>query len=95
MWDTGTSVGTLSGPAKPCNNIDIKQNRPYRLIISSEDYSSYFYEGPPFKFKIQANVSRLFSLLYGLLPLTDLEDPSSWLIFLLIIFYFRWVEGDL
>jgi len=51
LWDTGSSVGNLNGPAKYCNSIDIKQNRPYRLCLASEDYSSYFYEGPPFKTK--------------------------------------------
>lgn len=49
LWDSGSSCGDLSGPAKSCNNLDIKQNRPYRLVMASEDYSSYFYEGPPFK----------------------------------------------
>lgn len=51
MWDTGTSVGTLSGHAKTVNNVDVKQTRPYRVITSSEDYTASFYEGPPFKFK--------------------------------------------
>jgi len=50
-WDTGTSVGQLSGPSGKCNNVHIKQNRPYRLILASEDYSAYYYEGPPFKYK--------------------------------------------
>jgi len=44
-------LGDLSGALKSCNNIDIKQNRPYRLILASEDYQSYYYEGPPFKQK--------------------------------------------
>lgn len=51
LWDSGSSCGDLTGPAKPCNSIDIKQNRPYRLILASEDYTSYFCEGPPFKIK--------------------------------------------
>lgn len=62
MWDTGTSVGKLHGPAKSCNNVAIKQTRPYRLILASEDYSSYFFEGPPFKYKSTALVSVLFIL---------------------------------
>uniref|UniRef100_T2MIR7 WD repeat-containing protein 1 n=1 Tax=Hydra vulgaris TaxID=6087 RepID=T2MIR7_HYDVU len=53
MWDTGTSVGELTGPLKACNNISIKQTRPYRLVVSSEDYSTCYYEGPPFKLKSQ------------------------------------------
>jgi len=51
LWDSGSSCGDLSGPSKSCNSIDIKQNRPYRLILASEDYTSYFCEGPPFKMK--------------------------------------------
>jgi len=54
MWDTGTSCGSLTGPTKSCNSISIKQDRPYRLILASEDYSTTFYEGPPFKFKLQS-----------------------------------------
>ena len=57
MWDTGTSVGELTGPLKACNNISIKQTRPYRLVVSSEDYSTCYYEGPPFKLKTQFRVS--------------------------------------
>jgi len=53
MWDTGTSVGNISAISKTVNNVDIKQNRPYRVVASSEDFVSYFYEGPPFKFKSQ------------------------------------------
>lgn len=54
-WDTGTSCGNLSGPVKSCNQIAIKQNRPFRLAIVSEDYSTSFYEGPPFKFLSQVH----------------------------------------
>eukprot|EP00794_Sanderia_malayensis_P005444 gene5444-6126_t len=51
MWDTGTSVGTLAGMSKSVNNVDIKQNRPYRCVTASEDYTTCYFEGPPFKFK--------------------------------------------
>jgi len=53
MWDTGTGVGSLTGQTKSCNSVSIKQDRPYRLILGSEDYSCAFFEGPPFKFKSQ------------------------------------------
>ena len=56
MWDTGTSVGNISAISKTVNNVDIKQNRPYRVVAASEDFVSYFYEGPPFKFKSQLKV---------------------------------------
>ncbi|XP_065071602.1 WD repeat-containing protein 1-A-like [Rhopilema esculentum] len=51
MWDTGTSVGTLTGMSKSVNNIDVKQTRPYRCVTASEDYSVCYFEGPPFKYK--------------------------------------------
>jgi len=52
-WDTGTSCGKLNGPTKTCNQVSMKQNRPYRLVLVSEDYGSYFYEGVPFKLNTQ------------------------------------------
>ena len=51
MWDTGTSVGNVTGMTKACNSVDIKQQRPYRLVVGSEDFHAYFAEGPPFKTK--------------------------------------------
>ncbi|KAM9409711.1 WD repeat-containing protein 1 [Pholidichthys leucotaenia] len=51
LWDTGSSVGELSGHSKLINTVDIKQTRPYRLITGSDDNSITFFEGPPFKFK--------------------------------------------
>ena len=49
-------MGTISGISKTVNNVDVKQNRPYRVVTASEDYSVCFYEGPPFKFKNQLKV---------------------------------------
>lgn len=49
LWDSGSSVGEISRSSKAINSVDIKQNRPYRLSIASEDFSTYFFEGPPFK----------------------------------------------
>ena len=60
LWDSGSSVGDLKGAGKTINSIDIKQNRPYRLITASEDFSTYFYEGPPFKQKDFKTVSLFF-----------------------------------
>lgn len=49
LWDSGSSVGTLDKMEKHCNSVSIKPNRPYRCAVASEDYSAYFYQGPPFK----------------------------------------------
>ncbi|KAM9814304.1 WD repeat-containing protein 1 [Neosynchiropus ocellatus] len=51
LWDSGSSVGDLSGHAKVINSVDIRQTRPYRLITGSDDTTASFFEGPPFKFK--------------------------------------------
>lgn len=51
LWDTGSSVGELSGHNKVINSVDIKQTRPYRLATGSDDNCAAFFEGPPFKFK--------------------------------------------
>ncbi|XP_072262540.1 WD repeat-containing protein 1 isoform X1 [Pyxicephalus adspersus] len=51
LWDTGSSVGDITGHNKVINSVDIKQTRPYRLVTGSDDNCSAFFEGPPFKFK--------------------------------------------
>nr|XP_020670340.1 WD repeat-containing protein 1 isoform X2 [Pogona vitticeps] len=51
LWDTGSSVGEISGHNKVINSVDIKQTRPYRLATGSDDNCAAFFEGPPFKFK--------------------------------------------
>ncbi|KAM9799488.1 WD repeat-containing protein 1 [Syngnathus typhle] len=51
LWDTGSSVGSVSGHSKLINSVDIRQKRPYRMITGSDDTSASFSEGPPFKFK--------------------------------------------
>uniref|UniRef100_A0ACB8E6B2 WD repeat-containing protein 1 n=1 Tax=Sphaerodactylus townsendi TaxID=933632 RepID=A0ACB8E6B2_9SAUR len=51
LWDTGSSVGEITGHNKVINSVDIKQTRPYRLATGSDDNCSAFFEGPPFKFK--------------------------------------------
>ncbi|XP_043919457.1 WD repeat-containing protein 1 [Protopterus annectens] len=51
LWDTGSSVGEISGHSKVINSVDIKQSRPYRLVTGADDNCAAFFEGPPFKFK--------------------------------------------
>ncbi|CAJ1051470.1 WD repeat-containing protein 1 [Xyrichtys novacula] len=51
FWDTGSSVGEISGHSKLINSVDIKQSRPFRLATGSDDTTSSFFEGVPFKFK--------------------------------------------
>ncbi|CAD7675915.1 unnamed protein product [Nyctereutes procyonoides] len=51
LWDSGSSVGEITGHNKVINSVDIKQSRPYRLATGSDDNCAAFFEGPPFKFK--------------------------------------------
>ncbi|KAK2914767.1 hypothetical protein Q8A73_005361 [Channa argus] len=51
LWDSGSSVGELSGHSKLINSVDIRQKRPYRMATASDDTCGSFFEGPPFKFK--------------------------------------------
>jgi WD40 repeat protein len=51
MWDSGNSVGEVSGHQKKINSCDFKTSRPFRLVTGGEDNKVNFHEGPPFKFK--------------------------------------------
>nr|XP_042711398.1 WD repeat-containing protein 1 isoform X4 [Chrysemys picta bellii] len=56
LWDTGSSVGEISGHNKVINSVDIKQTRPYRIVTGSDDNCGAFFEGPPFKFKFTISI---------------------------------------
>ncbi|SCU92312.1 LAFA_0F09450g1_1 [Lachancea sp. 'fantastica'] len=49
-WDTGNSLGELSGPSKRVNACHIKPSRPMRCFTAGDDGACVFFEGPPFKF---------------------------------------------
>jgi WD40 repeat protein len=51
MWDSGSSVGEITGHSKAINSVAFKPTRPYRLVTGSEDMAVNWFEGPPFKFK--------------------------------------------
>jgi len=50
FWDTGASVGEITGHSKIITTCDIKQTRPFRVVTGSEDFKVNFFEGPPFKY---------------------------------------------
>ena len=56
LWDSGSSVGTISGHIKTINSLSYKPTRPFRIVTASEDHSTCFFEGPPFKFKLRIDV---------------------------------------
>ncbi|KAF2402348.1 WD40 repeat-like protein [Trichodelitschia bisporula] len=50
-WDTGNSVGEVAGHSGPINAVSIRQQRPLRAATGSDDASTVFYHGAPFKFQ--------------------------------------------
>jgi len=51
LFDSGASVGEISGHSANVNTVDIKQVRPYRMATGGEDFKFNWFEGPPFKWK--------------------------------------------
>lgn len=51
IWDSGASVGEISGHAKPIYSVDAKPSRPFRVVTGSEDFAMNWYAGPPFKYQ--------------------------------------------
>lgn len=49
-WDSGNSLGEVSGHSQRINACHMKQSRPMRCITVGDDGSVVFYQGPPFKF---------------------------------------------
>ncbi|GAV50704.1 hypothetical protein ZYGR_0Z01270 [Zygosaccharomyces rouxii] len=49
-WDTGNSLGEISGHSQKINACHFKQSRPMRAFTVGDDGSVVFYQGPPFKF---------------------------------------------
>lgn len=50
LWDSGSSVGQITGHSKAINAVDYKPTRPFRICTASEDTEVGFFEGPPFKY---------------------------------------------
>ena len=51
LWDSGSSVGEITGHSKFINSIDYRPVRPFRVVTAGEDNSVGWFEGPPFRFK--------------------------------------------
>lgn len=50
-WDSGNSVGEVSGHSSNINCVDVRKKRPMRAATGSDDTAVVWYEGPPFRFK--------------------------------------------
>lgn len=51
LWDSGSSVGDISGHTKFINSIDYRPVRPFRVATAGEDNAVCWFEGPPFRYK--------------------------------------------
>ncbi|GAA6061830.1 hypothetical protein JCM10212_001136 [Sporobolomyces blumeae] len=49
--DTGSSVGEISGHSKPVNAVAIRPSRPFKAVTGSDDFSTCFLPGVPFKYQ--------------------------------------------
>lgn len=49
-WDSGNSLGEMTGHSKKINACHFKQSRPMRCITVGDDGAVIFHHGPPFKF---------------------------------------------
>ena len=50
LWDSGSSVGDVSGATKRVCSVAFRPKRPFRIAAASEDFTVGFFEGPPFAF---------------------------------------------
>jgi WD40 repeat protein len=51
-YDSGNSVGEITGHSEQANAVSIRPIRPYRAATVSDDSNLIFYHGPPFKFAL-------------------------------------------
>ncbi|KAA8911540.1 WD40-repeat-containing domain protein [Sphaerosporella brunnea] len=49
-FDTGNSVGEITGQSSVINSVSIRAQRPFRAATASDDQTIVFYHGAPFKF---------------------------------------------
>lgn len=54
-WDSGNNLGEIEDHDKRANSIDLKPNRPYRLIVGDDTFQTVLYHGPPFKSTLNIN----------------------------------------
>lgn len=53
-WDSGNTVGEISGHSAQINAVTIRPARPYRAATVADDSALVFYHGPPFRFNSTA-----------------------------------------
>jgi len=51
IWDTGNSIGELSGHARNILTADFRPKRPFMIATGAEDFQVNLHNGPPFSYK--------------------------------------------
>lgn len=51
LFDSGSSVGEISGHSKVINSVSIRPGRPLKAVTASDDFTMNLYNGVPFKFE--------------------------------------------
>lgn len=51
LIESGSKVGDLNMIGKKVLSVDIRRERPFRLATAGEEFSTNWYEGPPYKWK--------------------------------------------
>lgn len=49
-FDSGNSIGEISGHSSQINSVAIKSTRPYSAFTAGDDSNVVYFKGPPFKF---------------------------------------------
>lgn len=105
LWDSGSSVGQITGHSKDINAVDYKPTRPFRICTASEDSDVGFFEGPPFKYHHANKVGNtdinlfVYQILFNFIDLIDIhKDPLhqnvhlSHVCMILIFFNFQFLD---
>lgn len=53
-WDSGNSIGEISGHSSQINAVAIRSVRPFRAATVGDDSALCFFNGPPFRFEASA-----------------------------------------
>lgn len=59
-FDTGSSVGEVTGHSRQINAVAIRKDRPFRAVTAGDDNNLVFYHGAPYKYNKTINAHTRF-----------------------------------
>ncbi|KAJ1023592.1 hypothetical protein NDA16_003209 [Ustilago loliicola] len=59
-FDTGSSVGEVTGHSRQINAVAIRKDRPFRAVTAGDDNNLVFYHGAPYKYNKTINTHTRF-----------------------------------